>query len=195
MIPARALSFPSLRGRNSETRSWPVLVLGFETEGPLSPLPRLAAAMTSPMWCVTREACQESLGLIDHACWGPLPAALSRPGRQLAMSLSSAWSRSCIFTLWGRALRTSREGSHFRPAQQGWHPGISLPGSALPPSLAPGWAAVAASSPHRTAGRLRKVNGELGQLWLGQWGLEEDRVQAASPTHWKGRQTSCLLSV
>lgn len=150
-------------------------MLGFETEGPLSPLPRLAAAMTSPMWCVTREACQESLGLIDHACWGPLPAALSRPGWQLAMSLSSAWSGSCILTLWDRALQMSMEGSCFRPAQQGWHLGASLLGSALPPSLALGWAAVAASSPLRTEGQLRKVNGELGRPWLGQWGLEESR--------------------
>lgn len=40
------------------------LCLGLKQRGLFLQLPRLAAAMTSPMWCVTR-ACQESLGLID----------------------------------------------------------------------------------------------------------------------------------
>lgn len=71
----------------------------------------------------------------------------------------------------------------FQTSTTGLAPGPSLLGSALPPSLAPGWAAVAASSPLRTEGRLRKVTGELGRPWLGRWGLRESRPPHP---HWKG---------
>lgn len=83
----------------------------------------------------------------------------------------------------------------FQTSTTGLAPGASLLGSALPllAWLLGGLQLLCFFSTLRTEGRLRKVNGELGLPWAGTVG--SGGVQAASPTHWKGRQMSCLLSV